>query len=79
MPLENRKGPISTEWAQGRSARCANLAAQFAFESITPTTPLVLACQSFKRAYDAMLSEVIIGAMVTLQCHEKTTPVQVGP
>jgi hypothetical protein len=79
MPLENEKGPISTEWAQERSARCANLAAQFAFEPITPTTPLVLACQSFKNAYDAMLREVIVGARVRLQCHARTIPVQVGP
>lgn len=78
MPLENEKGPISTEWAQGRSSRCANLAAQFAFESITPTTPLVLACQSFKEAYDITLRKVIAGARVRLQCHAKTLPVQVG-
>ncbi len=79
MPLENEKGPISTEWAQSRSARCANLTAQFAFESITPATPLVLACQGFRDAYDATLRGVIVGARVSLQCDKGATPVQVGP
>lgn len=78
MPLENAEGPISTEWAQSRSARCANLAAQFAFEAITPATPLILACQRFRTAYDATLRGVIGGAMVTTSFDRKTTPVQVG-
>ncbi|MFP2912626.1 hypothetical protein ACLESD_47960 [Pyxidicoccus sp. 3LFB2] len=79
MPLENKKGPIPTEEAQRRSARCANLAAQFAFESVTPATPLILACQGFRDAYDLTLRGMVEGSRVSLQCHKKATPIQVGP
>jgi len=79
MPLENKNGLIPTEDAQRRAARCANLAAQFAFESVTPATPLVLACQGFRDAYDLTLRGMVAGSRVSLQCHKKTTPSYVGP
>ena len=79
MPLENKNGLIPTEDAQRRAARCANLAAQFAFESVMPATPLVLACQGFKDAYDLTLRGMVEGSRVSLQCHKKTTPSYVGP
>lgn len=79
MPIENQTGPIMVEQAQSLSAACANSAAPLAFESVTPATPLVVACQSFKTAYDLTLREAIVGATVRMDCHHKTTPVQVGP
>lgn len=79
MPIENTSGLITVETAQSLSAACANSSAPLAFESVTPATPLVLACQSFKNAYDLTLREAIIGAIVKMDCHYKTTPVQVGP
>jgi hypothetical protein len=79
IPLENQLGVITTEKAQSLSAACANSSAPIAFESVTPTTPLVLACQSFKNVDNITLSEAIIGAVVKTECHGKTTPTQVGP
>lgn len=79
MPLENKDGVIPIERAQTVAARCANLSAQFAFESVTPATPLVLACQRFNDAYGATLRGMVEGSRVSLQCHKKTNPVYVGP
>jgi len=80
MPLANEEdGPLSTSLAQRISAECANEAARLAFEPVTPTTPLVLACQGFKNTYDIMLRRAFSGSRVRALCHERTTPVQVGP
>ncbi|MCP3144165.1 hypothetical protein [Pyxidicoccus xibeiensis] len=80
MPMENLEdGPLSTSLAQRIAADCANLAARLAFESVTPTTPLVLACQGFKTTYDTTLRRAFAGSRVNARCHAKTTPVQVGP
>ncbi|HZI14369.1 MAG TPA: hypothetical protein VE153_28645 [Myxococcus sp.] len=80
MPLENEAdGPVSTELAQKIAADCANVAARNAFESVTPATPLVLACQGFKNVYDATLRSAFGGSRVGLRCHHKTTPIQVVP
>lgn len=79
MPLENKDGPVPIERAQTLAARCANLSAQVAFESVTPATALVLACQRFKDAYGTTLRGMVEGSRVSLQCHKRTNPIYVGP
>ncbi|MFP2932461.1 hypothetical protein ACLESO_46395 [Pyxidicoccus sp. 3LG] len=80
MPMENvEEGALSTPVAQRIAADCANMAARLAFESVTPTTPLAFACQGFKTTYDTTLRRAFAGSRVGARCHEKTTPVQVGP
>jgi hypothetical protein len=79
MPLKtDADGLISTPLAQRISADCANLAAQIALGAVTPTTPLGMACESFKTHYRTFLNNAVGGSRVKTQCHEQTRPVIVG-
>jgi hypothetical protein len=79
MPLENSEGPISTSLAQRVSADCANRAALLVFRSVTPSTPLGLACETFKSTYESILSRALSGAHATRVCHARTSPFEVVP
>jgi hypothetical protein len=79
MPLENGDGPISTSLAQRVSAECANEAAHTVFRSVTPTTPLSMACETFKSTYESIINRAIGGAHATRVCHARTSPVEAGP
>ncbi len=80
MPLETQaEGPISTALAQRVSADCANLAADAAFSTVTPATPLGLACESYKSAYKAILYQAIKGAQVKQPCHPRANPIAFPP
>lgn len=79
MPLENGEGPISTPLAQRVSADCANQAAYTVFRSLTPATPLGLACETFKSTYESIINRAIAGAHATRVCHARTRPVEAGP
>lgn len=79
MPIKTEAdGLLSTPLAQRISADCANLAAQIALGAVTPTTPLGVACESFKAHYRVFLNNAVSGSRVTTLCHEKTSPVLVG-
>jgi hypothetical protein len=78
MPKENGDaGPISLPLAQRIAADCANLAADTALGATTPATPLGLACESFKKAFKAILWRAVEGSRVKTLCHEATKPVTV--
>ncbi len=80
MPMEtDEEGPISTPLAQRISADCASQAALAVFTSTTPETPLGLACESFKTTYGLILGKAIHQSRVMKTCHEKTSPVDIGP
>lgn len=79
MPLENRDGPISTSLAQRVSADCANQAALSVFRSVTPSTPLGLAYETFKSTYEGIINRAISGAHATRVCHARASPVEAGP
>jgi hypothetical protein len=79
MPLENSDGPISIALAQRVSADCANQAALTVFRSVTPSTPLGLACETFKSTYEGIINRAIGGAHATRVCHAKAFPVEAGP
>lgn len=79
MPLENGEGPISTSLAQRVSAECANEAAHTAFRSVTPSTPLGIACETFKSTYESIINRAIGGAHATRVCHARARPVEAGP
>ncbi len=75
MPKENDDaGPISLPLAQRIAADCANLAADMALGATTPATPLGLACESFKKAFNAVLWRAVEGSRVTTLCNEATSP-----
>jgi hypothetical protein len=79
MPIQTqRSGYITTREAQSLAADCANRAAERAIQPATATTPSALVCQSFKNTYQALLSDVVLGSRVKLECHPKTTPVKIG-
>jgi hypothetical protein len=80
MPMETRAdGPISTPLAQRISADCASQAALQVFSATTPEMPLGLACESFKTTYGLILGKAIKQSRVTKTCHEKTSPIDIGP
>ena len=79
MPLENSAGPSSTALAQRVSADCANQAALTVFRSVTPSTPLGLAYETFKSTYEGIINLAIGGAHATRVCHAKALPVEAGP
>jgi hypothetical protein len=80
MPIKTQKeGFLSTPLAQRIAADCANLAAYSYFPSTTVETPLGLACKGFKTTYNEVLNRAVGGSRVETGCHEKTTPVEVGP
>lgn len=75
MPMENGDaGPISLPLAQRIAADCANLAADTVLSATTPATPLGLACESFKKAFNAALWRAVEGSRVKTLCHEATSP-----
>ncbi|MDY7231479.1 hypothetical protein [Hyalangium rubrum] len=79
MPIKTEvDGMISAPLAQRIAADCANLAAQVALGSTTPTTPLGFACESFKGAFHSTLRNALRGSVVKTICHKATEPVVVG-
>jgi len=75
MPKENGDaGPISQPLAQRLAADCANLVADTTFGASTPTTPLGLACESFKKAFNAALWRAVEGSRVRTECLKGTKP-----
>lgn len=70
VPIENNDGPISKVLARRVSADCANQAAQAVF-SQAAATPLFLACEEFKLAYEVFLGTAIAGSRIRKVCDEK--------
>jgi hypothetical protein len=68
------EGPLSVPLSQRIAADCANLAADMALGATTPATPLGLACESFKKTFDATLSRSVKGSKVMTICAENTSP-----
>jgi hypothetical protein len=80
MPVANgAQGEISIETAQSISASCANQAAKTTLATVTPTSPIGIACEEFKNLYDLILRSVIAGAMVTKVCYPGVPPVRLTP
>ena len=71
VPIENEDGPISRALARRVAADCANLAAQAIFSQATPATPLFLACEEFKLAYENVLRAAVAGARIRKVCYEE--------
>jgi len=81
MPIENAEnGPISNEYAQGKSAECANNAAYAVLLKIKEPTPppLYTLCRDIRDEYRARLNDTIKGSRVLPTCNFKTTPVFFG-
>jgi hypothetical protein len=80
MPVANgAQGEISIETAQSISASCANQAAKTTLATVTPTSPIGIACEDFKTLYDLILRSVIAGSMVTKVCYPGVPPVRLTP
>ncbi|XXF80386.1 hypothetical protein P2318_11715 [Myxococcaceae bacterium GXIMD 01537] len=75
MPIATlADGMIPAPLAQRIAADCSNLAAELAFSSTTPATPLGLACESFKKAFRGTLGRAVAGARVMTVCHASAEP-----
>jgi hypothetical protein len=70
VPIETGKGILPLETIQRKAASCANLAADSAFASTTPATPLGLACESFLLTFRETLKRALPGSRVVKQCRE---------
>lgn len=69
VPIEtDEAGPVSVSRAQLLASRCANEAADFAFSSSTPATPLGIACTSFIGTYRVTLNRALAGSRVVPYC-----------
>jgi hypothetical protein len=80
MPIQNAKqGEIPIDRAQSIAASCANQAAKTTLATVTPMTPIGIACEEFKALYHLTLKSVIAGAKVTKRCHEGIPAVRLTP
>ncbi|RKG85647.1 hypothetical protein [Corallococcus terminator] len=80
MPLANEAmGRISVEQAQSLSASCANQAAKTTLSTVTPATPIGIACEEFKQTFDLVLTHAIAGAHVMKVCSVGVPPMVVTP
>lgn len=80
MPIENSKqGELPINRVQDISASCANQAARTTLATVTPTTPIGIACEEFKTLYHQILRKVIDGAKVTKVCYPGVPAVRLTP
>lgn len=80
VPIANgAQGEIPIDTAQSIAASCANQAARTTLATLTPTSPIGIACEEFKTLYDLILRSVIAGAMVTKVCYPGVPPVRLNP
>ncbi|WNG39771.1 hypothetical protein F0U61_43415 [Archangium violaceum] len=80
MPIKNaRQGEIPIDRAQSIAASSANQAAKTTLSTVTPTTPIGIACEEFKTLYHLTLKNIIDGARVTKRCREGIPPVRLTP
>ncbi|MFL5352104.1 hypothetical protein [Archangium sp.] len=73
------QGEIPVYRAQSLCASCANQAAKTTLSTVTPTTPIGIACEEFKTLYELTLRNVIDGARVPKRCRQGIPPVRLTP
>lgn len=80
VPIANTaQGEIPVDRAQSLCASCANQAAKTTLATVTPATPIGIACEEFKTLYELTLRNVIDGARVPKKCRQGIPPVRLTP
>jgi hypothetical protein len=78
VPMQNKDMPISIPLAQRIAAERTDEAARLVFGAATPTSPLGLLCEAFKKTLRARLQASIGGSRLETVCRKEAIPVQFG-
>ncbi|MGZ3459301.1 MAG: hypothetical protein ACXU86_12460 [Archangium sp.] len=80
VPIETEvQGELPVDRAQSICASCANQAAKTTLATVTPTSPIGLACEEFRTLYGVTLGNAIVGSRVTKVCRKGIRAVRLTP